>query len=99
MIFVLTWDGETPALIAAAVATVVLGGLVSRWWVVLVPLVPGLFLSVLLLVGESHELDMPALAGYATLWTLGITALVAFGVALHHSARALSRGHFGPPRA
>lgn len=95
MVFVATWDASTPALVVAAVATVALGVLVGRWWVALVPLALGVSVSVMLLLGESHELDMPALAGYAALWTLGITALVALGVGLDHGVRAITGGQSG----
>jgi hypothetical protein len=92
MVIVATWDEATPALIVAATASVAVGALVGRWWIVIVPLALGLSVSLLLLIGESHELDMTALAGYAALWTLGITAVVALGVVLHHSAHALTHG-------
>ena len=89
MAFVATWDSQTPALVVAAVATVSLGLLVGRWWAVVVPLALGLPVSGLLLIGQSHELDMVALAGVTLLWTMRITALVAIGVGVERGVRAL----------
>jgi hypothetical protein len=93
-VWVATWEDAPPAVIVGT-AIVVFGVLVGRWWAVLVPLAPGLLLALMILLGESHELQMPSVAAYAALYTIGMSALVALGVALDHFARALTGGSAG----
>jgi len=67
---------------------VLLGVLVGRWWVLLVPIVPGALLALASLVSDPDDYyeGSPRLcAAYVALWTVAIAALFALGVAINHS--------------
>jgi hypothetical protein len=89
MIGMASWSNTNAAMTGAGIGTVLLGVLVGRWWVPLVPVVPGALLALGTLVSDPddyHE-GSPALwAAYVALWTVGIAALLALGVAINRSA-------------
>jgi hypothetical protein len=55
MIGMANWSNTDAAVIGAGIATVVLGVLVGRWWVLLVPVVPGALLALGSLVADPDD--------------------------------------------
>jgi hypothetical protein len=96
MIGMASWSNTNAALVGAGVATVLLGIFVGRWWVLLVPILPGALLAVATLVAgpeEFHENSPASWAAYIALWTVAIAVLLALGVALSRvSGLARTRG-------
>jgi hypothetical protein len=83
-----TWSGTDVALATAAVATVVVGCLVGRWWVLLVPIVPGVLLAVgtLLADPEGFQDNSPGFwAAYIAVATIAFVSLMALGVGINRS--------------
>jgi hypothetical protein len=84
----MTWDATTPALIVAAAATVIAGGLVGRWWVLLVPVVPAVLLGLYVLIDgkdpgewwDSEPITYAFAFGFAG---AALAFLLAVGVALN----------------
>jgi hypothetical protein len=88
MIGMASWSNSDAAMIGAGIGRVLLGLLVGRWWVLLVPLVPGVLLAVGTLAADPDDYyeGSPALwAAYVALWTGAIDALLALGVAVNRS--------------
>jgi hypothetical protein len=72
--------------------TVALGALVGRWWVLLVPIVPGVLLAIGTLVSDPdgfHDGSPGTWALYVAFLTAATPALLAIGVWLNRSARRL----------
>ena len=89
MIGMANWSNTNAAMTGAGIGTVVLGVLVGRWWVLLVPVVPGALLALGTLVADSddyHEGSPGFWAAYIALATVAIAALLALGVAINRSA-------------
>jgi hypothetical protein len=85
MIGMANWSNTNAALVGAGIATVLLGIFVGRWWVLLVPIVPGALLAVGTLAADPegfHENSPASWAAYIALWTVAIAVLLALGVAL-----------------
>jgi hypothetical protein len=81
------WGESTPALIAAAAVTVIAGALVSRWWVLLVPVVPAVLIALLTVIrgetaGERWDAEPAAYAVMTAVAGVMIAFLLAVGVAL-----------------
>jgi hypothetical protein len=55
MIGMASWSNTDAALVGAGTGTVVLGILVGRWWVLLVPVVPGALLALGTLISDSDN--------------------------------------------
>jgi hypothetical protein len=89
MIGMANWSNTDAAMTGAGMGTVVLGALVGRWWVLLVPIVPGALVALGTLVADPadfHEASPGLWAAYVALWTVAIAALLALGVAIHRTA-------------
>jgi hypothetical protein len=85
MIGMASWSNTDAALVGAGIGTVVLGILVGRWWVLLVPAVVGALLALGTLISDPddfHEGSPGLWAAYVAVWTIAIGALLAFGVAI-----------------
>jgi hypothetical protein len=85
MVGMASWSNTDAASISAAIGTVVLGILVGRWWVLLVPIVVGALLAFGTLIRDPdafHEGSPGLWAAYVALWTVAIGAVLAFGVAI-----------------
>ena len=85
-----SWSNTDAALIGAGTATIALGALVGRWWVLLVPVVPGALLALGTLVADPdgfYEGSPELWAAYLALITVAFAALVAIGVALNRLTR------------
>jgi hypothetical protein len=96
MIGMASWSNTDAALVGAGIGTVVLGILVGRWWVLLVPVVPGALLALGTLISDPddfHEGSPGLWAAYVALWTVAIGALLALGVAINRSV-----GRFRTPK-
>jgi hypothetical protein len=92
MIGMASWSNTDAAMVGAGIGTVVLGVLVGRWWVLLVPIVPGALLALGSLVSDPedfHEGSPGLWAAYVAIWTVAIAALLALGVAINRSAGRL----------
>ena len=84
-----SWSYTDAAMIGAGLGTVLLGVLVGRWWVLLVPIVLGGLLALATLVSDPdsfHENSPELWALYIALWTVAIAAVLALGVAINRSA-------------
>jgi len=97
-----SWSNSDAALAGAVAGTVLLGVLVGRWWVLWVPVVPGAVLALMTLVSRTEDSDgTPSWlwAAYIALATVGVTALLAVGVAISRAPRLLAGiGGHGPQR-
>jgi hypothetical protein len=94
MIGMASWSNTDAAMIGAGIGTVVLGVLVGRWWVLLVPIVPRALLALGTLVSDPDDYyeGSPGLwAAFVALWTVGIAALLALGVAVNRSMARVAR--------
>ena len=88
MIGMASWSNTDAALVGAGIGTVVLGILVGRWWVLLVPVVPGALLALGTFISDPDDFreGSPGLwAAYVALWAVAIGALLALGVAINRS--------------
>jgi hypothetical protein len=98
MIAMANWSNTDAALVGAGVGTVVLGIVVGRWWVLLVPIVLGTVLALASLVSDPDDYfeGSPGLwAAYVAVWTVAIAAILALGVGINRSA---VRRRSGPGR-
>ena len=87
-----SWSYTDAAMIGAGLGTVLLGVLVGRWWVLLVPIVLGGLLALATLASDPddfHENSPELWALYVALWTAAIGAVLALGVAINRSAAHL----------
>jgi hypothetical protein len=86
LVLLATWSDTTPALIAAAAATVAVGAIVGRWWALLVPTVAAVIAIVALLAdgrdpGEYWDSDPEDYAyAYFVAWAI-VAGLLAVGIA------------------
>lgn len=84
MVLLTTWSNTDGAVAAAAVGTLLAGAVVGRWWVLVVPLIPG----TLLITGSlaaAHQRDADGSTGlqwaaYVAAVTTLIVLLLAIGV-------------------
>jgi hypothetical protein len=94
MIGMASWSNTDGAMIGAGIGTVAIGALVGRWWLLLVPIVPGALLALGSLVSDPDEYyeGSPGLrAAYVALWTVAIAALLALGVAVNRFVARVAR--------
>jgi hypothetical protein len=85
MIGMANWSNTDAASIGAGIGTVVLGILVGRWWVLLVPIGVGALLALGTLISDPddfHEGSPGLWAASVALWTVAICALLVLGVAV-----------------
>ena len=96
MIGMASWSNTAAAMLGAGIATVVVGVLVGRWWVLLVPFVPGALLVLASLVADPddyHEGSPGLWAAFVALWTGAIAALLGLGVAVNRSVSLFRTGN------
>jgi len=90
-----SWSNTLAALVGAGIGTVVFGVLAGRWWVLLVPIVPGALLALASLVSDPddyYEGSPGDWAAFIALWAIAIAALLGLGVAINRSvARVRTR--------
>jgi hypothetical protein len=92
MIAMLNWSNTEGASAGVVGGTVVLGALVGRWWVLLVPIVPGVLVAFGTLVSDPDDFYEGSPGEWALVvvfLTAATVALLAIGVWIHRSARRL----------
>lgn len=92
MIGMLNWSNTEAATVGVVGGTVALGALVGRWWVLLVPIVPGVLLAFGTLVSDPDDFYEGSPGEWALIvvfLTAATVALLAIGVWIHRSARRL----------
>jgi hypothetical protein len=85
-----SWSETTPALVLAALGTVVVGVLVARWWLPLAVVVPGVILALIFLSAGTEEHSDGSGADWAAgvgIWTAAIAGALALGVACQRLTR------------
>jgi hypothetical protein len=95
IVAMLNWSNTYAATAGVVGGTVALGALVGRWWVLLVPVVPGVLLAIGTLVSDPDDFYEGSPGEWALVvvcLTAGTVALLAIGVWLHGSARRLRAG-------
>ena len=89
-----TWSEGDPALVGAVIATVALGVAIGRWWALLVPAAPALYLiGALLLSSDDDYYETSPELWAAFVGAAGVVAvvLVALGVLLHRLVASAAR--------
>jgi hypothetical protein len=92
MVAMLNWSNTDAATAGVVGGTVALGAIVGRWWVLLVPVAPGVLLAIGTLVSDPDDFYEGSPGEWAlvvVLLTAATGALLAIGVWLHRSARRL----------
>jgi hypothetical protein len=92
MVAMLNWSNTNAATAGVVGGTLALGALVGRWWILLVPILPGVLLAIGTLVSDPDDFYEGSPGEWAlvvVLLTAATATLLAIGVWLHRSARRL----------
>ena len=94
LVVMANWSNSDAAMTGAVLSTVVLGVVVGRWWLLLVPLAAGGIVALATLISDpsNYSEGSPALWAAATLvGSIAILALMGLGVGVAEGSQAVLR--------